>query len=116
MIHITQIRFQTRQTNTGSRNNIANESERSYIKIYKPFISPRLMMTSSNEKNFRGTGLLCGKFTCHRWIPRTKASDAAHNLCLSQQLSNIGDDLRRHRENYDAIVMYYPIPTANVTY
>ena len=34
------------------------------------------MMTSSNGNIFRVTGLLCGEFTGHRWIPRTKASDA----------------------------------------
>ena len=34
------------------------------------------MMTSSNENIFRVTGRLCGEFTGHRWIPRTKASDA----------------------------------------
>ena len=34
------------------------------------------MMTSSNENIFRVTGPLCGEFTCPRWIPRTKASDA----------------------------------------
>ena len=34
------------------------------------------MMTSSNGKIFRVTGLLCGEFTGLRWIPRTKASDA----------------------------------------
>ena len=27
-------------------------------------------------KHFRVTGHLCGEFTGHRWIPRTKASDA----------------------------------------
>ena len=32
------------------------------------------MMTSSNENIFRVTGLLCGEFTGHRWIPHTKAS------------------------------------------
>ena len=31
---------------------------------------------SSNGSIFRVTGLLCGEFTGHRWIPRTKASDA----------------------------------------
>ena len=36
----------------------------------------QVMMTSSNGNIFRVTGLLCGEFTCHRWIPRTKASDA----------------------------------------
>ena len=35
-----------------------------------------LMMTSSNGNIFRVTGHLCGEFTGHRWIPRTKASDA----------------------------------------
>ena len=33
------------------------------------------MMTSSNGNIFRVTGPLCGKFTGHRWIPLTKASD-----------------------------------------
>ena len=35
-----------------------------------------LMITSSNGNIFRVTGHLCGEFTGHRWIPRTKASDA----------------------------------------
>ena len=34
------------------------------------------MMTSSNGNIFRVTGHLCGEFTGHQWIPRTKASDA----------------------------------------
>ena len=34
------------------------------------------IMTSSNGNIFRITGPLCGKFTGHRWIPLTKASDA----------------------------------------
>ena len=34
------------------------------------------MMASSNGNIFRVTGHLCGEFTGHRWIPRTKASDA----------------------------------------
>ena len=33
-------------------------------------------MTSSNGNIFRVTGHLCGEFTGHRWIPRTKGSDA----------------------------------------
>ena len=37
------------------------------------------MMTSSNENIFRVTGHLCGEFTDHRWIPRTKASNS--ELC-----------------------------------
>ena len=44
----------------------------------KSFCSPSSlsMMTSSNWNIFRVTGPLCGEFTGHRWIPRTKASDA----------------------------------------
>ena len=34
------------------------------------------MMTSSNGNIFRVIGPLCGEFTSHRWIPRTKAGDA----------------------------------------
>ena len=34
------------------------------------------MMTSSNENIFRVTGPLCGEFIGHRWIARSKASDA----------------------------------------
>ena len=34
------------------------------------------MMTSLNGNTFRVNGPLCGEFTGHRWIPRTKASDA----------------------------------------
>ena len=49
------------------------------------------MMTSSNENIFRVTGPLCGKFTGHRWIPHTKASDAELwcfiDLRLNQSLS-----------------------------
>ena len=38
-------------------------------------LSNHIMMASSNGNIFRVTGLLCGEFTGHRWIPRTKASD-----------------------------------------
>ena len=34
------------------------------------------MMMSSNGNIFRVTGPLCGEFTSHRWIPRTKAIGA----------------------------------------
>ena len=41
------------------------------------FISLKfVMMTSSNGNIFRVTGPLCGELSGHRWIPRTKASDA----------------------------------------
>ena len=35
-----------------------------------------IMITSSNENIFRFTGHLCREFIGHRWISRTKASDA----------------------------------------
>ena len=41
-----------------------------------PTVFPTPMMTSSNGNIFRVTGHLCGKFTGHRWISHTKASDA----------------------------------------
>ena len=35
-----------------------------------------IMMTPSNWNIFHVTGHLYGEFNDHRWIPRTKASDA----------------------------------------
>ena len=48
------------------------------IRVYQDIMwwHPNCMMTSSNGNIFRVTGHLCGEFTCPRWIPRTKASDA----------------------------------------
>ena len=40
------------------------------------------MMTSSNGNIFWITGLLCGEFTCNRWIPLIKASDAEFQGCI----------------------------------
>ena len=49
------------------------------------------MTTSSNGNIFRVTGLLCGEFTGHRWIPRTSASDTDlwffFDLRLNKRLS-----------------------------
>ena len=60
-------------------------------------------MTSPNGNIFRVTGLLCGEFTSHQWIPRTKASDAE---LINDWVSNhAAGDLRRHRAHYDVIVM-----------
>ena len=48
-----------------------------YSNFAIPHYSPSCrMMTSSNGNIFPVTGLLCGEFTGHQWIPRTKASDA----------------------------------------
>ena len=48
------------------------------------------------ETFIRVTGPLCGEFSCHRWIPRTKASDAKrHVLSMhqkgAQNLSDLGN-------------------------
>ena len=41
-----------------------------------------------NGNIFRVTGPLCGEFTGHRWIPRTKARDAVfYDLRLNKRLS-----------------------------
>ena len=48
------------------------------------------MMTSSNGNIFHVTCPLRGEFTGHRWIPRTKASDAGFDvfyLCLNKRVS-----------------------------
>ena len=64
-----------------------------------------VMMTSSNGNIFRVTGHLCGEFTGHRWIPRTKASDAELWCFLWWVNNRESVDLRRYRSHYDAIVM-----------
>ena len=43
---------------------------------YKGYKTKESTMTPSNWNIFRVTDPLCGEFTGHRWIPRTKASDA----------------------------------------
>ena len=71
-----------------------------------------LMMTSSDGKMFRVTGNLCVKFTGHRWIPHTKASDAEHwcffFICTSIKgwVNNCeAGDFRCHHAHYDVIEM-----------
>ena len=70
------------------------------------------MMTSSNGSIFRVTGHLCGEFTRQRWIPLTKASDAAlwcFILVLAWINGSVNNGeagiLRRHRTHYDVTVM-----------
>ena len=45
------------------------------------------MMTSSSWKFSRVSGPLCGEFTGHRWIPRTKAIDVFFDLRLNKRMS-----------------------------
>ena len=71
-----------------------------------------IMMTSSNGNIFRVTGPLCGEFTGHWWIPRTKASDTELWCFLwsapwinSWVNNREAGDLRPHRTHYDVAVM-----------
>ena len=80
------------------------------------------MMTLSNGNIFRITGLLCREFTGHRWIPRTKASDAElWSFLWSVPWINgwvnnrKAGDLRGQRSHYDLIVMR-PQTLHNVPY
>ena len=54
---------------------------RENVVIYVTTCSPH-MRTSSNVNIFRATGPLCGEFPGQRWIPLTKASDAAELWCF----------------------------------
>ena len=47
-----------------------------FVEIYQIKRYIIIKKTSSNGNIFRVTGHLCGEFTGHRWIHRTKASDA----------------------------------------
>ena len=70
------------------------------------------MMTSSNGNIFRITGPLCGEFTGHQLIHRTKASDAGLcddflinawiNGCVN---THEAGDLRCHCIHYDISAM-----------
>ena len=44
-------------------------------------------MASTNGNIFRVTGHLCGEFTDHQWIPRTKASDAGFDVFFDMRLN-----------------------------
>ena len=78
-----------------------------------PWINSFSHDDSSNGNIFRVTGHLCGEFTGHRWIPRTKAMQWHGALMFSlicawiNTWANNGEagDLSRHRAHYDVIVM-----------
>ena len=81
------------------------------------------MMTSSNGNIWRVTGPLCGEFTGHRWIPRTKASGAElwcfllSLLCLNKRLRKQwrGWWFETPSSHYDVIVMPYPMGLSSYT-
>ena len=72
------------------------------------------MRTSCNGNICRVTGLLCGEFTGHRWIPLMKASDV-ELWCFPWSAPWINGwinnreagESRRHRAHYDFIVMFW---------
>ena len=71
-------------------------------------IPRNLIMTSSDGNIFRVTDHLHGELTCHRLIPRTKASDAElwcfFLICVwvNGWINNRdAGNLRRHRAHYD---------------
>ena len=98
------------------------------VKLWSAFCaySEENMMTSSNGNIFRVNGPLCGEFTGHRWIARTKANDAElWCFLLSAPWINgwvnirEAGNVRRHRVNYDVIVMlsyYNTLRPYNVMY
>ena len=64
---------------------------------------------------FRVTGLFCGEFTDHQWIPLAKASYAPGGALMFSLIcawinswvnNRDSSDLRHHRAHYDIIVMY----------
>ena len=69
-----------------------------FLTLRRPFpVQFATMMTSSNGNIFHVTGLLCGEFNGHQWIPRTKPVMRSFDVFLrsasEQQLSK----RRRHR-------------------
>ena len=62
-----------RRFSSKKRNLPSNSPSPSYKQYFR---NTWCMVTSSNGNIFRVTGPLCGEFTGHRWIPRTKPGDA----------------------------------------
>ena len=82
-----------------------------------------VMMTSSNGNIFRFTGPLWEESIGHRWVHRTKSSDAEFWCFLFicawiNGWANNRDagDLRRHRADYDVTVMVSMYHSGNAKY
>ena len=93
----------------GYQHNLLYLTNNTFVDLLNPICTH--MMTSSNGNIFRVTGLSCGEFTGHRWIPHTKASDAElwyFLICawINGWINNreVGD-LRRNRANYNVTVI-----------
>ena len=65
------------------------------------------MMTSSNGKIFRVTGLCAGNSPVTGEFPAQRPVTRSFDVFFDLRLSNDGvaGDLRRHRSHYDVIVM-----------
>ena len=63
------------------------KDKNSFYKAFGEVLSS--MMASSNGNIFCVTGLLCGEYTGHPWIPRIKASDAEFDVFFDLQLSTV---------------------------
>ena len=94
--------------------NLSNKKkQRKGLAVCFPYVTEWrvLTMTSSNGNILRVTGPLCGEFTGHRWIHRTK--DECGTLMFSLICAWIygwinnseAGDLIRHRAHYDVSVM-----------
>ena len=99
----------------------AAKTHRQYRNNSSKFLAAN-MMTSSNGNLSHVTGHLRGEFIGHRWIPRTKASDAElwcfFFICawINGWVNNRkAGDLRRHRAHYDVTVMNTPKSTQALT-
>ena len=83
-------------------------------RICKACLKCTAPLCNSVHDDVRVIGPLCGEFTGHRWIPRTKASDA-ELWCFLWSAPWINGwvnnreagDLRRHRTHFGVIVMMY---------
>ena len=71
----------------------------------KLLLNTSYMMTLSNGNILHVTGTLYGKFTSHRWIPLTKATDVELWYFLWVNNRDTGD-LRRHGAYDDVTAMY----------
>ena len=87
-----------------------------YVKLYNPKYSAVDRGDHDDVikwKHFHAIVSLCAKFTGHRWISRTKASDAElwcflwSAPSINGWVNNHEADLRRHHAHYDVIVIFF---------
>ena len=79
-----------------------------FVVIRDPHFQDDIHDDVINGTIFRVTGPLCGEFTGHRWIPRTKSSGEelwCLFICAWTNVDRESGDLRRHYTHYDVTVM-----------